>query len=64
MIANIHGSWVSYIQMYNQLPDVVSSRIGCCITLYFMVEVASVVESRDVGEELLENMDYVICNIG
>ena len=42
-----------------QLPDVVSSRIGCCIMVCWMVEVASGLESKDVLAELLEipNLD-------
>ena len=46
--------------MHNQLPEMVSSRIGCCIMLYWVVEVALVVEPEDVLAELLE-MQIILC---
>ena len=68
IVAPMHidsGLALIFLAMYNQLPDVVSSRIGCCIMLYWTVEVhiAMVLEPKHVLAELLEIQIMLFSNL-
>ena len=58
-----NGLALIFLAMHNQLPDVVSSRIGCCIMLYWTIEEALVLEPNDVLAELLEIQKMPFSNL-